>query len=235
MPLDPYCCPRPEPKCEPSCCVYDGNEGRDIVFESLDALRCDILPGAAYGKEMLAIPDGLLLQATREAVIDFAARTRYLRRIWRVDVQAGVQDYYIKVLDGERVGRVDAVYFGGRMYPPEQFKYLRRIGCEFHPPTKLIFDQAPCQDDCLGLEIFYHAVPTEGACDIDATVRQRYREAIQHGAWLRLQQMFGMPWANPNGAAWHERRYEAAVTQAKIELSTRFVTGHHQIGEAMSF
>lgn len=241
---NPLCQP-PAPPCEPACQICRPNTGRDVETIPWEELAAFVTSGVSYRNsagDRMAAPHGAILQALREAAVEFASDTRVLRRVYRTVAQKGVRDYYVGTLPDERVGLVNRVCVSGRCIDPSELGCCSTGDCcagggfVFEIPDKLVLDCAPtCDEECMGIEITYHAVPTEEACVFDRELKARYRQAMQYGALARLLTLPGWEWTRPDYGVNFDRKFQMEIAAAKIDAANSFASGRRSAIAQRSF
>ena len=111
-----------KPKCGSQSAVNFAceNDGRDVEFISL----AEFLPRVTLIAK--GVPDDVALEYLRQAAQTLARDSLLLKRELRLDVQAGVRDYYLDNGDAEQVHYVDEIHLGKRKpYSRVHYKPMR--------------------------------------------------------------------------------------------------------------
>lgn len=219
-----------KPKCGTQLSVSfacTDNDGRDVAFIGLE----EFLPRVSLVAK--GVPDDVALEYLRQAAMRLARESKLLKRELRLDVQAGVRDYYIQSGDNEQVHLIHSVQYG---------KAGERSGCassscfvplkacrsgvfSFEPPDKVILNQSPKSDGEGALFVHYFAMPTQNACEVDALLFEHYHDVVVDGAlgWLLMMRKY--EFADPQLAVLYGRQFRQGLAQAKIDVMRRFETG----------
>lgn len=218
-----------KPKCGSQSAVnfVCENDGRDVEFISLT----EFLPRVTLIAK--GVPDDVALEYLRQAAQTLARDSLLLKRELRLDVQAGVRDYYLDNGDAEQVHYVDEIHLGKRK-PCSGFHYkpMRYFACgafTFEPNDKIILQKAPLADAENQLYVRYFAMPTQNACEVDKLLFDRYHDVVVNGALSQLLLMRQYAFADPQMAMMYERHFKQGIAQAKIDVMRDFETGEHTL------
>lgn len=223
-----------KPQCGTQQAVNFGcdNDGRDIEFIGLE----EFLPRVSLVAK--GVPDDVALEYLRKAAFQLARDSLLLKRELRLDVQAGVQDYYLTNGENEQVHFIHSVQYGkGRAWSSCQshacfvpLKHCRSTAFRFEVPDKVILTQAPKADGDAQLRVCYFATPTQNACEVDKLLFDRYHDVVVDGAlsWLLVMRQYDF--ADPQMAVFYGRQFRQGITQAKIEVMREFETGSAKFG-----
>ena len=219
-----------------------GNDGRDVEFVPLT----EFLPQVRVVAK--GVPDDVALELIGMVLIDFARNTKISRRTAIIDVQAGVRDYYIEAGDNEQVHLLHGLDYGHcAQRRGDAIDLLRGYsfglngcscqGCNvpiqrcenhiysFEPPNKIILKKTPMMDKEAGLRMDYIAIPTQGACEVDKLIFDRYQSVIVAGALANLLLFRKYDFSDPQLAAIYERKYKTGENQCKIDVVSQFKQG----------
>lgn len=211
--------------------VCDHN-GREVAFVALS----EFLPRVRLIAK--GVPDDVALEYLGQAAVDFAVKSRLLKRRLVADIQASVQDYYLEAGEAEQIHLVQLVSVGcdcGGGFSRTSCA-VRGGYCDsqngvfdFLPPDKVWLKQPPEADVEEGLLVEYVAAPTQSACEVDRLLFDRYQDGIVSGAlgYLLLMNQYGF--ADPHLADVYERRFKKAVNQAKIDVAREFKTASRHL------
>lgn len=197
------------------------NDGRDVEFIALE----EFLPRITLIAK--GVPDDVALEYLRQSAQTLARDSLLLKREIRLDVQAGVRDYYLENGDNEQVHYVDDVQFGKRKSCCSTFTPKRPYACDdfsFEPNDKIILRKAPKADAENQLFVRYFAIPTQNACDVDKLLYDRYHDVVVNGALADLLLMRQYAFADPQMAMLYEKRFKQGIAQAKIDVVQQFDT-----------
>lgn len=240
------CPPPPPPKPELCGCVCTDNDGRDVAYVRYETFIDHVRPALTFTNksgERHAAPTEAMLQSIREVCIDFAKRTRILRRKFWQPIQAGVRDYYIKTHEQERIALINRLCVRGLCIEPSQLQCCQRDRCVcggggflFEPMDKVVLDEKPYLDNsCDGVEATFHVHPSEGSCMVDELLFERYRQAVVWGVWARMLALPGWEWADAAHSVKYNTDYEREVADAKIEVSQSFASGYRAAHPVRTF
>jgi hypothetical protein len=95
--------------------------------------------------------------------------------------------------------------------------------------TKLVFDRAP--DQSMTFTAACMVKPKGTAVRFNDVFNNDYREAIIHGASMRICLTQGGSWFNPDMAQYHKQQYDDALRQTKAEVLMR----HHKFVQPVRF
>ena len=197
------------------------NDGRDVEFIALE----EFLPRITLIAK--GVPDDVALEYLRQSAQTLARDSLLLKREIRLDVQAGVRDYYLENGDNEQVHYVDDVQFGKRKSCCSSFTPKRYYSCDdfsFEPNDKIILRKAPKVDAENQLFVRYFAIPTQNACEVDKLLFDRYHDVVVNGALADLLLMRQYAFADPQMAMLYEKRFKQGIAQAKIDVAQQFDT-----------
>ena len=218
-----------KPKCGSQSAVNFAceNDGRDVEFISL----AEFLPRVTLIAK--GVPDDVALEYLRQAAQTLARDSLLLKRELRLDVQAGVRDYYLDNGDAEQVHYVDEIHLGKRKpYSRVHYKPMRYFACReftFEPNDKIILQKAPRADAENQLYVRYFAIPTQNACEVDKLLFDRYHDVVVNGALAKLLLMRQYAFADPQMAMMYDRNLKQGIAQAKIDVMHDFETGEHTL------
>lgn len=209
------------------------NDGRDVEFIGLD----EFLPRVTLVAK--GVPDDVALEYIRQAAHTLARDSRLLKRELRLDVQAGVRDYYIQAGENEQVHLIHSVGYhnthsqricgcGGESCFVA-LKQCRSNHFSFELPDKIILAKSPKEDGESELIVNYFAMPTQNCCEVDSLIYDRYHDVVVNGALSWLLVMRHYEFADPNMAMMYNKEFRRGVTQAKIDTMREFETGTQKL------
>ncbi|THA10962.1 hypothetical protein [Rodentibacter pneumotropicus] len=210
-----------KPRCgsQPITQFWCDNDGRDVEFISLT----EFLPRVTLIAK--GVPDDVALEYLRQSAQTLARDSRLLKRELRLDVQAGVRDYYLGNGDHEQVHYVDNIELKSGQISP----CFCKDAFDFEPNDKIILHKTPKADRENQLYVRYFAMPTQNACEVDKLLFDRYHDVVVNGALANLLLMRQYAFADPQMAMFYETRFKQGIAQAKIDVMQRFETGGHSI------
>lgn len=217
-----------KPKCgtQPIQQFWCENDGRDVEFIPLT----EFLPRVTLVAK--GVPDDVALEYIRQAAQTLARDSRLLQRELRLDVQAGVRDYYLDNGDFEQVHYVDDVQLGKRKdcNRPYRHRAMPFYTCNeftFEPNDKIILSKTPKADAENQLFVRYFAIPTQNACEVDKLLYDRYHDVVVNGALADLLLMRQYAFADPQMAMLYDTKFKQGIAKAKIDTMQHFETGGH--------
>lgn len=167
------CCPnKPERHC-----VTEYRRQKEIVYTCYS----DWLPNARI--LLPHIPDNIILDYVRRAVIEFAEKTKILTRNVELIIQENVGDYWPCLGAQERISRVKLLSVNGHCYKPVGHTCSWQVGSHrywFHPPNSLEIHPAP--KECVKVLLTVDAVPSEDSTHVDRLIKDRHFDAILNHA-----------------------------------------------------
>lgn len=210
-----------KPRCgsQPIKQFWCSNDGRDVEFISFT----EFLPRVTLIAK--GVPDDVALEYLRQSAQTLARDSRLLKRELRLDVQAGVRDYYLDNGDHEQVHYVDKVALKSGQISP----CFCKDAFDFEPNDKIILHNTPKADKENQLYIRYFAMPTQSTCEVDKLLFDRYHDVVVNGALANLLLMRQYAFADPQMAMFYETRFKQGIAQAKIDVMQRFETGGHSM------
>ena len=169
-----------------------------------------------------------------DTVIDFANRTRALRREIRIRLQPCVDTYRVDTQDCvELVALLRACYEGysAIIVPREQCG--RGCGVACGPVTVSIDDDGilhispPPPPDATDtfIDLTVAVAPKRDACEVDAMVYTKYAQLIVAGTLSELYKISAAPWFNMSLAQMREAEYNRRVASAGVDRILGRATG----------
>lgn len=217
-----------KPKCSsPNPVVFQctDNDGRDVEFVDLG----EFLPRVSLVAK--GVPDDVALEYLRQSAQTLARDSLILKREVRLDVQAGVRDYYLDNGDNEQVHYVSHIQLGKGFCP---YRYNERTSYRhfvehrdfvFEPNDKIILTHPPKEDAEQHLRVRYFAMPSQTACQLDKLIFDRYHDVVVNGALSSLLLMRQYEFADPQMAMLYQRQFQQGIAKAKIDAMRGFETG----------
>jgi hypothetical protein len=163
-----------------------------------------------------ALPENAAKSFIRNAAFNFAERTGIITQEITLDLQCGLCDYPIEVSTCETIIGVKHAKLGN--FESED------CGCSWNwGGIHFTFDDdvlrihpAPTKDIEDGLRLTLIVAPSKDACDIDATLYNKWHDAIVNGALSEIHMMTNQPWSSVSRADYRRRLFEDAVSRATI-------------------
>ena len=180
------------------------------------------------------LPDAMLLHYIRQSAIEFAKRSQCVTRDICFDVQCGVDEYPIFLDDNEVF-----VSFQDHTVQSEccGSKSCKETKCNGYtvswsaPRQRLVLSPKPSTSSqiCLCVAV----APSLTACEFDERLISENYDGILHGAKLRIH---ALPRSKESDNAfdknmipYHERKYNAAISNAGIDRLTNNTRGRFKM------
>ena len=179
-------------------------------------------------------PDPLIEDSVRDVVIDFCQRTRWLTKVnaTAADVTGGAGERVFAtplLTTGNRVVEAKAAWYLDKplkLWTPEEAE--ENLGSTWATqtgePRAIVMDRldtyyvapSPTVTAAAALKMRLVTAPLPTATTCDDLIRNRWREAIKHGAIARLCSMQNKKWTNPDRAGVSAGIYGGAVASAQL-------------------
>lgn len=203
----------------------------DIVLGSRESVSLEeFLPEVEV--EARGVSRDLALWYIREACIEFAEETEFMRRREVLTLQKGVSDYFLTPIDGEQVLKLTGVCYHGRAVDTKSLLrgHDRGVSVSFQPPYQLRLNEEVTKDCDYCAAVDYVALPDRNACDVDRQFSRRYHSAIVTGA---LAKLLGLTrgkdgphvFHNPNASEKKTRDFQKEKARAKTDVALQFISG----------
>ncbi|MFV0512497.1 MAG: hypothetical protein ACK5MY_02505 [Jhaorihella sp.] len=162
------------------------------------------------------VPASVIGHAVRLSAIEFAQRTKVIRRTMYVDLQQCVQYYPLLHDDCYQIMLIDQVCKGFTTLKPTTIECCMAGGCwyAYERPNALYIGLIPDCDLKRGLELRVVTTPGQDSCFIDEWVYQQHAETIAQGALYRILKMADEEWFQPSMASVAAREFNNGVTRA---------------------
>mgnify|MGYP003604446108 CR=1 FL=1 len=166
--------------------------------------------------EDTSLPESAAISFVRNACIDFAKRSKVIRKHTRIDLQCGLSEYPLDGLDCERVIGVAKVRMGRHENEDCGMGWSwGNVHFEFED-TVLRVHPAPDRDIEDGLELELILQPTRESCEVDARIFEDHYDAIVNYALAEVHMMPGFVWSSVTRADYRKRLYNEAVGMATV-------------------
>ena len=155
--------------------------------------------------------------AVRLAAIEWARRTRAIKRTIHLPILTREQAYAIQLTDAWSLLGISEVSVDGCRLTPAVVGSIRNGGRRyaFEQPDALYLTYPPARDGLA--EIRIAVVPGQDSCFIDRWVYDLHAEDIAKGAEARLLNMSTEPWYNPSAAQMAQREFNRLVARSTTE------------------
>lgn len=180
--------------------------------------------------EAKGVSRDLALWNIREACIEFAEETRFMRRREVISLQRGVSDYFLTPLKNEQVLAVSSLCYHGKALSLSSLSRASSVSLSFAPPYQLtIHDEI--EKDCVHCaSVDYVAMPDRDSCEVDRQFSRRYHNAIVKGALSKILSLTRTkdnphPFYNPAAAERNASIFRSEKSRAKTDVALEFRTG----------
>lgn len=189
----------------------------------------DLIPLSDFLPEVAVMVDGapsdMVESYIRQSAIDLAVRSQVLIRDVQIDVQAGVDEYPVRVGDQERV---ESLQYMGRKPGACDCPYRSPCGvplmcggtAQFKAPDRVFISPKPKQDRKQALWVRVAVAPTRDACEVDRMLYEKYHEAVVNGALARMLVIKGMPWYDAALSTFYRDSAARDITAAGVDRLT---------------
>lgn len=167
------------------------------------------------------VPANVMGHMARLSAIEFAQKTRMVKRTMFMSLQAGQSHYLLRHTDGVQIQTLESVRYCGRVLRPHEY--------EFYMPGNLNLREAPEVDEPRALEIRAIVAPGQDSCRFDRWVYERYAEVIAAGALSRIFAMHGEDWFSTTLATMWGRTFNSRLGQATVDDRSGYSTAPQQI------
>lgn len=188
----------------------------DVEREHFD----EIIPYVAVN--VIGVPAGVVGHAIRLSAIEFAQRTKAIKRTMYLSTQCGVRHYPLQVDDCNAIIAIEDVSYCGSCLRLSSVSCCMSGGFwyAFERPDDFYIGIEPDRDGQRDLEIRAVVMPGQDSCFLDKWVYDLHAETIAQGALYRILKMQAEEWFNPAMSSLAAREFNAGVTRAlSLELS----------------
>lgn len=186
--------------------------------------------------KVLGCPDPLIYNALRSAAFDFCSRSEiWSTRLAAASVTSADFPYSIPTDAHAQAVRLLSARCDGASLTETSYDALDSVedwdtetgtpaNYLFNEDDKLVVYPLPSGTSTLRLRVVL--APARGAELIDATLDNKWREALASGAIALLCAEPNKPWSNAEQYAYHNNIFEQGVRDARIEARRRMTTGN---------
>lgn len=208
------CCPK---QANPPC-IVEPRRKKTIDFICYSQWLPDVRLRAPH------LPDNILLDLIRAACIEFAQKSKILKRDIVMETQACVPDYWPCLGVDEVIQQVDCLTYDGECMPSEGGCcewHTAGHGFWFSPPNCLDIDPSPKDGHTIVLSVT--AAPSSGSSQVDRIIFERHHEAITGHAVANAMLIPAAPdsgmevKSSPGIVAYHLDKFKTEINRAKIE------------------
>lgn len=199
-----------------------------IDFTPLSELSAEVQYSA------LDAPSAYIERHLKQAAILVARDLKVLTRKVRLDIQAGVSDYYLCPQEDERWHSVKSVCICGQCIefaePPCCERACKcsigRYGY-FEAPDKIVLSWSPTKDESDGIVVEMVALPKLDACSLDSWFAEVYMQAIQTKALANMRRDKG----GKEPHSW----YDPILARELDKIFQGEIMGRHKIDQATKY
>lgn len=186
---------------------------------SIDKWLPDIYLGAP------GVPEAVARHYIARTLSDFATRTQAVHRLYSVDIEPGVPDYYFAeaIPENHELIALTSYRYAGQEHQldrPETDKCALSCGtrtAHYNPIDRSIwFSSPPVQMYPGGLVLRLAVAPTVDATEVDPILWNRFQKAIVHGVLADLQALVGFAWSSLPASRNQMTAYHAACNAGKL-------------------
>lgn len=175
-----------------------------------------ILANTVNTTDDTTLPEAAAISFVRNACIDFAKRSKVIRKKVKIDLQCGLKDYPLDSLDCERVIGVSYAKLG--QHEQEDCGLYWNWGNVHFQFENEVLTVHPIPDrdieDGLHLELILQ--PTRESCSVDSRIYDDHYDAIVNHALFEIHMMPGYPWSSVTRADYRKRLYNEAIGVATV-------------------
>lgn len=183
---------------------------------------------------VLGCPEPLMLNAVRNACIEFCSDTLYWQEILDpADITAADLPYDIDCPSGTNVAQIMSMSINGAAITPKSADWLDAnypgwatsvadSPSYYYQPDPNTFVLVPAPKTTVTVVMRVAYMPARGAVSVAATLHQYYLEGIAAGAMSRLMGVPGQPWSNATMAEHYARMFSAAITNGVIDANKSY-------------
>lgn len=191
-------------------------------------------------------PSPMILQAVRQASIEFCRSSRYLRvNLDPFNTVVGDDEYELSPPTDTVVSAIINIRCGGRILDPEKqedldaesnyWRDLEGQPSRFIQPDESTIIINPIPQEVMVVRIMAAVRPSQSSGGVDSLLFERFMDAIASGALAKLMAMPSVAWSNPELSAYHAGIFRSGVSEAadkaargltdsrKIRVKSRFM------------
>jgi len=187
-----------------ACCIAPQEQ---VTWESF------VVDVAAFVKDA---PTEMIAFHAREAAIEFANQTRFLRKRIFLDLQENVNDYCLEADDGYTILSIVGINSTVTGKP---------LPFSVYASNHILLQQPPSCDVEGGAEAIVSVVPGRTSCNVDKRLYDLYAKPIASAVISRLMRMPEAPWYNTREWRAFDTEFRRAVNAAKVQVDRNFVEG----------
>lgn len=207
-----------------------------IVCAAVDQVHFDeFIPYIAVN--VSGVPAQVMGHMARLSAIEFAQKTKAIRRTYIGNLQCGVRHYPLELDDCYSIVLVDQVCSCNQPLRRYDIDCCLGNACgyAFERPNELYIGRAPDQDQPDALELRLVVSPGQDSCHIDRWVYDQHAETIAQGALFRILSMASEEWFNPAMSSLAARVFNEGVSELIARDRAGFSTAPQQVSMPRGF
>lgn len=172
-------------------------------------------------------PELLILEAIRQKVIEFCAKSRFWRKeLDGFNTVATDSEYEITTPVDSTIADILKIKVNKALLEPKTQDDLESLYQEWRDVTgqpKYFFLRdtstvvfSPIPDAVYTVRLLVALKPTQAAQGVDEIIFEEYKDAIKHGALAYLMQMPEKSWFSPDMSVFYSTQFEASIVSAKL-------------------
>ena len=169
-------------------------------------------------------PQGLIIEALRDAAIEFCTETRFHAIGQQVTLDGtetpyfGLDEQVIDIIDASIGGKRDNVCITYLNDPSDEEELAEgKYRIRFVDPNNFDIEPTPTVLKPVTVDLLVIVAPGPTASGIHVDLWRRHHEALRSGALSRLFLEPTKPWSNEKLGAYHAGKFSAAMTKAAGE------------------
>lgn len=190
------------------------------------------------------VPEVVVIQAVRNATIQFCERTRVLQtNLDPMDVTATVSVYDFQPDIGYKVVDIMEAWYGDQLLIPKAVEELTRIyrtsnwnDLDGNPyyyfrsrTQEITLVPSPRTNETAKLKLRVAVTPSRDSDTVDSEVYERYYEFISLGARARLFDTANQPYYDPKAAQLYLKRFSDAMNDVRTRVAKGLTRASVQI------
>lgn len=190
------------------------------------------------------VPEIVVVQAVRNATIQFCERTRVLQtNLDPMDVNARVSVYDFQPDIGYKVVDIMEAWYGDQLLIPKAVEELTRIyrtsnwnDLDGNPyyyfrsrTQEITLVPSPRTDETAKLKLRVAVTPSRDSDTVDGEIYERYYEFISLGARARLFDTANQPYYDPKAAQVYLKRFSDAMNDVRTRVAKGLTRASVQI------
>lgn len=193
---------------------------------SVDKFLAHVMANAIGDEKTNMLPENAARSYIINSAIKFAEKTGILKRNIKVDLQCGLTTYPIEIADCETIILVEQAQYNNFCAGPDDFFSSGHSCCWKWGEVRFTMEDdtlhinpAPTSDVKQGLELKLIVAPKRDSCEVDASLYEKWHDAIVNGALYNIHLMPNRPWSSMSRADYYKRLFDEDVSRATIRDS----------------